>query len=64
MATRVEVSGAQSISYAQAWDAENRLVAVTNTMTWQVTRYAYDADGVRVARTDPGGATVLYGELQ
>jgi RHS repeat-associated protein len=36
------------------------LVAVTNTVSGQVTRYAYDADGRRVLRTNPDGTKVAY----
>ncbi|MGB9873252.1 MAG: hypothetical protein ACPLYD_16545, partial [Anaerolineae bacterium] len=36
MVLRVEVSGTQRITYTQAWDAENRLAVVTNTVAGQV----------------------------
>ena len=43
MLTRAE----GGVTYSQAWDAENRLKVVTNTLTSQVTRFTYDGDGAR-----------------
>ena len=60
MTQRVEVSGTQRITYTQEWDIDNRLVAVTNTVSGLVTAYTYDADGGRVVRHDPGGSQTLY----
>ena len=63
MTQRVEVSGTQRITYTQGWDVENRLVAVTKTVTTsvQVSNFYYDADGKRVKRVDVSG-TVAYVE--
>jgi RHS repeat-associated protein len=36
---------------------------VTNTVTGEVTRFAYDGDGQRVARVDAGGMTVYVGDI-
>ncbi|MBN2007507.1 MAG: hypothetical protein JXA21_29445 [Anaerolineae bacterium] len=38
MLARVEINGAQVITYAQEWNVENRLAVVTNTVTGAVTR--------------------------
>ena len=57
---RVEVSGTQRITYTQAWDAENRLVAVT-TPTGTV-QFRYDGDGNRVLRIGPEGTTIYIGD--
>lgn len=59
MTTRVEVSGTQFITYAQGWDIDNRLIAVTDS-AGQLTKYTYDADGNRVLRTNPDGTKVAY----
>jgi YD repeat-containing protein len=65
MLTRVEMSSTQSITYTQAWDVENRLSVVTNTITGQVTQFAYNADGARVLQILPdGGKTVYVGPLE
>ena len=32
MTVRVEISGTQRITYTQAWDIDNRLIAVTSTL--------------------------------
>jgi len=56
---RVELSGTQMVTYYQEYDAENRLVAVTNTVTSLVTRFAYDGDGNRVKVT-AGTTTTVY----
>ena len=53
MTQRVEVSGSQRITYTQEWDVENRLFAVTNTVTGQVTRFYRDADGALVKKSEP-----------
>jgi RHS repeat-associated protein len=47
------------MTYYQEYDAENRLVAVTNTVTSLVTRFAYDGDGNRVKVT-AGTTTTVY----
>ena len=60
MVLRVEVSGTQRITYTQAWDAENRLVAVT-TPTGTV-QFRYDGDGNRVLRIGPEGTTIYIGD--
>jgi YD repeat-containing protein len=38
-----------------AWDAENRLAAVTDTCSNTTARYLYDADGNQLIRRDTGG---------
>ncbi len=43
------------MTYTQAWDAENRLTAVTNTATLSVTKFIYDGDGQRVKKIAPNG---------
>jgi len=62
MTLRVEISGTQRITYTQAWDAENRLAVVTNTVTGQVTRFVYDGNGNRVLRIDGSGTRVYIGD--
>jgi RHS repeat-associated protein len=64
MLARVEVSGTETITYTQEWDAENRLSVVTNTITGDVTRFIYDGDGSRVWREDAGGVTVYFNALE
>ena len=60
MTTRVEMSGSQRITYTQAWNVENQLSVVTNTVNSAVTRFAYDADGKRVVQTLPNGSRTVY----
>ncbi len=62
MVLRVEVSGTQRITYTQGWDAENRLVVVTNTVSGAVTRFAYDGDGKLVRKEEVSGTTVYIGD--
>ena len=57
MTLRSEVSGTTTATYAQAWTIDNRLAVVTNTLTGEVTRFSYDADGNRVLKSDDGGTT-------
>ncbi len=64
MLVRVEVSGTERITYTQAWDVENRLHVVTNTVTGDVTRFVYDGDGERVLRVDGSGTTVYVGAVE
>jgi RHS repeat-associated protein len=59
---RVELSGTQWVTYTQGWDIDNRLIAVTNTVSGQVSRFYYDADGQRVKRVDPSGTTAYVGQ--
>ncbi|MBN1179585.1 MAG: RHS repeat-associated core domain-containing protein [Anaerolineae bacterium] len=66
MVLRVEVSATATMTYEQAFDVENRLVAVTATQgaNVSVTRFGYDADGARVVMAGPGGGWTIYaGEL-
>ncbi len=69
MLQRVELTGAQRITYTHGWDAENRLTVVSMTVSSDplnttVTRFVYDGDGARVAQIAPDGATTVYiGEL-
>ena len=60
MTLRVEVSGTETITYTQAWNAENRLSVVTNTVSGAVTRFVYDGDGNRVLREQPDGSVTAY----
>jgi RHS repeat-associated protein len=60
MTLRVEVSGTETITYTQEWNAENRLSVVTNTVSGAVTRFVYDGDGNRVLREQPGGSVTAY----
>jgi YD repeat-containing protein len=62
MTLRAEVSGTQVITYAQGWDIENRLIAVTDTVNGYVTQYTYDADGKRIAKLDPDGLTLYIAD--
>ncbi len=63
MTQRVEVSGSQRITYTQEWDVENKLVAVTNTVTGQVTRFYRDADGNLVKKSDGAGTVMIVNGL-
>jgi hypothetical protein len=38
----ITVSGTETLTYTQAWNAENRLAVVTNTVTGEVTRFFYN----------------------
>ena len=59
MTTRSDGSGA----YLQEFDVENRLVAITNTLTFSVTRFVYDGSGARVMTINPdSSSTVFVGE--
>jgi YD repeat-containing protein len=62
MTQRVELSGTQWVTYTQVWDADNRLVAVTDTVTGEGVRFAYDADGHRVRREDAQATTYYQGD--
>jgi RHS repeat-associated protein len=42
--------------------SRGRLIAVTNTVSGQVSRFYYDADGQRVKRVDPSGTTAYIGQ--
>ncbi|MFP4345332.1 MAG: DUF6443 domain-containing protein, partial [Anaerolineales bacterium] len=59
---RVEISGTQPTTYLQAFDAENRLEVVTNTVSGEVVRFAYDGDGARVLEANAGGVRLFVGE--
>ena len=61
MTQRVEVVSGQSSTYLQGWDVENRLIAITNTASGQVTTYSYNASGQRVKRVDASGTLVTLG---
>jgi YD repeat-containing protein len=63
MTRRVELSGTQRMTYTQAWDIENRLSVVTNTVTGLVTRFTYDGDGQRVKKTEGATSTVYVGAI-
>jgi RHS repeat-associated protein len=69
MTLRVEMSGTQStlalrasagVTYTQQWDVENRLSVVTNTVSGEVTRFVYNADGARVLQFLPDGSRTVY----
>ena len=53
MTKRVELSGTQLITYEQGWDADNRLIVVTNTVSGEVSNFAYDAGGQRTSDALP-----------
>ncbi len=56
MTVRVEFSGTQRITYTQAWDIDDRLIAVTSTLgAIATTTFAYDANGQRVKRVTSQG---------
>ncbi len=65
MTQRVEISGAEHITYTQGYDAENRLVVVTRTagLSNTVTHFRYDGDGARIAQITDEGATLYAGDL-
>ncbi|WP_344350591.1 RHS repeat-associated core domain-containing protein [Catellatospora coxensis] len=52
-------SGTQSGHQTLTWDAEGRL-ATSTPAGGQPTSYVYDADGNRIARKEPNGATTIY----
>ncbi|MCL5998531.1 MAG: hypothetical protein M1546_21120 [Chloroflexi bacterium] len=58
MTQRVELVGSQRFTYTQGWDVENRLIAITNTASGQVTTYAYNASGQRVNVVGMSGHTM------
>ena len=60
MTVRVELSGTQRITYTQAWDIDDRLIAVTSTLGYTTT-FAYDADGQRVKRVTSQGTVWFVG---
>jgi YD repeat-containing protein len=45
----------------QQFNIENRLVAVTNTVSGQVTRFTYDGDGARVLEVSSNITTAYVG---
>ena len=45
-------------TYAQVFDAENRLISVT--VDSQITQFVYDGDGNMVKKIKPDGSYVLY----
>ena len=45
-------------TFAQVYDAENRLVSVT--VEGQTTQFVYDGDGSLVKKIKPDGNVVLY----
>jgi YD repeat-containing protein len=51
----------QVMTYAQGWDAENRLVIVTNTATTPnaVSKFIYDGDGARVMQIQISGTQIM-----
>jgi YD repeat-containing protein len=50
----------ESGSYEQEFDVENRLVAVTDTVNSEVTRFYYDASGQCLLTIEPDGITIYY----
>ena len=56
MTTRSDGSGA----YLQEFDVENRLVAITNTLTLSVTRFVYDGSGARVMTIEPDSSSTIF----
>jgi hypothetical protein len=63
MVERVVVSGTQVTTYTQAFDAMNRLVVVTNTVSGVVTHVGYDAGGARIWQSDGTTTMVYLGDL-
>jgi YD repeat-containing protein len=61
MTLRAELSGTQRITFTQQFNIENRLVAVTNTVSGQVTRFTYDGDGARVLEVSSNITTAFVG---
>ncbi len=62
MTVRVEISGTQRITYTQAWDVDNRLIAATSTFgAIATTTFIYDADGQRVKRVTSQGTVWFVG---
>jgi YD repeat-containing protein len=61
MTLRAELSGTQRITFTQQFNVENRLVAVTNTVSGQVTRFTYNGDGKRVKKVQSGVTTAFVG---
>jgi RHS repeat-associated protein len=61
MTLRAELSGTQRITFTQQFNVENRLVAVTNTVSGQVTQFTYDGDGNRVKKVQSGVTTAFVG---
>jgi RHS repeat-associated protein len=60
MTTRVVLSGTERITYTQAFNAENKLAVVTNTVAGEITTFVYDGNGVRVKKIDPDGSVTYY----
>ena len=63
MITRTEmITLGQFMTYTQAWDVENRLIAVTATQggAISVTQFVYDGDGQRVLQIKPNGDQTAY----
>lgn len=54
MTDRTDGSG----SFTQVFDAENRLVEVTNTASQETTSFGYDAAGIRLLTVQPNGTVV------
>jgi RHS repeat-associated protein len=50
----------QSGSYTQVFDVENRLVAVTGTISSTMTAFFYDAAGQRLLTIEPDGTQIYY----
>jgi YD repeat-containing protein len=61
MTLRAELSGTQRITFTQQFNVENRLVAVTNTVSGQVTRFTYNGDGARVLEVSSNITTAYVG---
>jgi RHS repeat-associated protein len=60
MTQRVELSGTQWVSYGQAWDIDNRLIAITSSLGYTST-FFYSADGERVKKLDSNGGWFYIG---
>lgn len=56
MRTRQDETG----NYTQEFDAENRLVKVTDNDTGDITEFVYDASGQRVKTIQPDGIIIYY----
>ena len=63
MVLRVVVSDGEVTTYTQGFDAENRLVVITDVVGGIVTRVGYDGEGMRVWQSEGTTTTVYIGGL-
>jgi RHS repeat-associated protein len=60
LATRIEGGDTENF----AWDAEGNLKSVTDPNSAAVTDFVYDAEGDRLVKHDPTGATLYLGQTE